>query len=159
MRSTRERRFEELLAEGGPRLAAIARSYASGDEAADLLQEILLQIWRGLEGFAGRSALGTWAYRVALNTAISFRSERWSRARRPFQIPPSGAPSTPAAPRREIAILEEFIAGLGPTDRAVFVLYLEDLSYREIAEVVGLTESHVGVKIHRLKGRFIERYL
>jgi RNA polymerase sigma-70 factor (ECF subfamily) len=68
---------------------------------------------------------------------------------------------SPAAPgpRDELVILDEFVAGLGPADKALFVLYLEDLTYRQIAEVTGLTETHVGVKLHRLKRAFVERYL
>lgn len=157
MSSTREERFAAMLAANQRRLSAIARSYARGDEHRDLLQEILLQLWRSLDRFEGRSSLDTWAYRVALNTAIVWRRraraepQDWHRASREESPAPG--------PRDELVILDEFVAGLGPADKALFVLYLEDLTYRQIAEVTGLSESHVGVKLHRLKRAFMERYL
>jgi RNA polymerase sigma factor (sigma-70 family) len=156
--SSREETFASLLAVNRRRLQAIARTYARGDAEQDLLQEILLQLWRSLDGFAGRSSLDTWAYRVALNTAIVWR--RRARAdpgeNRAAAVDESAAAS---GPRDELVILDEFVSGLGPADKALFVLYLEDLTYRQIAEVTGLSESHVGVKLHRLKQAFMERYL
>ena len=117
-------------------------------------------MWRGLDGFEGRSAPSTWVYRVALNTAMTFRRKNGRR------VKPSGRPIgesspepvAPSSPGNEILILEEFLGSLGEIDRAVFLLYLEDLSYREISEVTGLTKSHVGVNISRLKKTFTQRY-
>ena len=159
MRSTREKRFEELLETSMRRLSAIARSYARGDEGKDLLQEILLQIWRSLDRFEGRSTLDTWAYRVALNTAIVWRRRDRARFVDAHRSVGTDELAAPASSSDELVILDEFIRSLGPAERALFVLYLEDLSYRQIAEVTGLTENHVGVKLHRLKQAFMERYV
>lgn len=155
--SSREETFAGLLAANRRRLVAIARCYARGEAERDLLQEILLQLWRSLDGFAGRSRLDTWVYRVALNTAIVWRRQARTAPREHQAVAEDVAVNS--GPRDELAILDEFVAGLGPADKALFVLYLEDLTYRQIAEVCGLTESHVGVKLHRLKRAFIERYL
>ncbi len=154
------RLFEEVVAANERRIVAIARSYAPPNDRQDLCQEILLQMWKGLDGFQGRCAPSTWVYRVALNTAITFR--RRSRNR----MEPAGdldleavaEPVAPSDPSQEVLILEDFLASLGKIDRAVFLLYLEDLSYRDISEVTGLTESHVGVRISRLKRSFVQRY-
>lgn len=156
--SSREETFASLLAANRRRLQAIARTYARGEAEQDLLQEILLQLWRSLDGFAGRSSLDTWAYRVALNTAIVWRRKARAEPRenRAAAVDESAAAS---GPRDELVILDEFVSGLGPADKALFLLYLEDLTYRQIAEVTGLSESHVGVKLHRLKRAFMERYL
>jgi RNA polymerase sigma-70 factor (ECF subfamily) len=156
----KERLFEDVVAANQRRILAIARSYARGDEHRDLCQEIMLQMWKGLDGFEGRSAPSTWVYRVALNTAITFRRKNGRR------VEPSGLPLAefcpeaiaPPSPGNEVLILEEFLCSLGKIDRAVFLLYLEDLSYRDISEVTGLTESHVGVRICRLKKTFTQRY-
>jgi RNA polymerase sigma-70 factor (ECF subfamily) len=156
----KERLFEEVVAANQRRILAIARSYAHADECQDLCQEILLQMWRGLDSFSGRSAPSTWVYRVALNTAITYRRKNGRRVE-PSGIPLSEStaePVAPSDPENEILILEEFLHALAEIDRAVFLLYLEDLSYREIAEVTGLTESHVGVRINRLKKAFSQRY-
>jgi len=157
--SAREERFAAMLAANQRRLSAIARSYARGDEHRDLLQEILLQLWRSLDGFEGRSSLDTWAYRVALNTAIVWRRKERVEPGRPDRAAVVEESPAPPGPRDELVILDEFVAGLGPADKALFVLYLEDLTYRQIAEVTGLSESHVGVKLHRLKQAFMKRYL
>ena len=157
---TKERWFNDVVAANQRRILAIARSYAGANECQDLCQEILLQMWRGLDHFAGRSTPSTWVYRVALNTAITFRRKNGRR------VEPSSRslsdsfpdPIAPSSPGNEILILEEFLRALGEIDRAVFLLYLEDLSYREISEVTGLTENHVGVRINRLKKSFTERY-
>lgn len=138
---------------------AISRSYARGDEARDLHQEILLQLWRGLDRFEGRSSLDTWAYRVALNTAITWRRTRAPDERHLDRRAETEDHPGPLGPRNELAILDEFIASLSRGDRAVFLLYLEDLAYRQIADVTGLSEGHVGVKLHRLRKAFKERYL
>lgn len=157
--ATREERFAAMLAANQRRLSAIARSYARGDEHRDLLQEILLQLWRSLDHFEGRSSLDTWAYRVALNTAIVWRRKARVGPRDEHRAAGVDESPAPPGPRDELVILDEFVASLVAADKALFVLYLEDLTYRQIAEVTGLTESHVGVKLHRLKRVFVERYL
>ncbi len=156
----KERQFEAIVTSNQRRILAIARSYAHGDEYRDLYQEILLQMWRGFDGFEGRSAPSTWVYRVALNTAITSLRKNSRRVEpKGRSLEETGAdPVAPPAPAYEILILEEFLASLGKIDRAVFLLYLEDLRYHEISEVTGLTESHVGVRINRLKKTFTQRY-
>jgi RNA polymerase sigma-70 factor (ECF subfamily) len=157
--SSREETFASLLAANRKRLQAIARSYAWGGAEQDLFQEILLQLWRSLDRFEGRSSLDTWAYRVALNTAIVWRRKAGTEPRERRGTDDVEPLAATAGPRDELAILDEFVSGLGAADKALFVLYLEDLTYRQIAEVTGLSESHVGVKLHRLKRAFMERYL
>ncbi|MEZ5332542.1 MAG: sigma-70 family RNA polymerase sigma factor [Thermoanaerobaculia bacterium] len=154
-------RFARLVRENRRRLAGIAGSYARGEEVEDLTQEILLQLWRSLDSFAGRSSEATWLYRVALNTALGWRRRRSRRSR--FEVAVDGgelaASSRSAATggERELTILRRFLASLSPEDRALFLLYLDDLTYREMAEITGLSESHVGVKLHRMKQAFVER--
>jgi RNA polymerase sigma-70 factor (ECF subfamily) len=156
----KERLFDEVVAANRRRIVAIARSYTRGDEYKDLCQEIMLQMWRALDSFQGRSAPSTWVYRVALNTAITY-CRRNGRRVQPSVTPLEESRHDPVAPpsaANEILILEEFLDSLGKIDRAVFLLYLEDLSYRDISEVTGLTENHVGVRINRLKKAFVQSY-
>jgi RNA polymerase sigma-70 factor (ECF subfamily) len=156
----KERLFEEIFAANHHRILAIARGYAHGEEQKDLCQDIILQIWKGLDGFQGRSAPSTWVYRVALNTAITFRrkNDRRLEPRSHSLSEPGAEPVAPSNPANAMLILEEFLHSLGEIDRAVFLLYLDDLSYREISEVTGLTESHVGVRISRLKKIFTQSH-
>jgi RNA polymerase sigma-70 factor, ECF subfamily len=125
----RERRFHDAVAANQRRILAIARSYARGEECRDLCQDILLQMWRGLDSFAGRSSPDTWVYRVALNTAITFRRKNGRRIDPSCRSinEPFPEPAAPPSPGSEVVILEEFLHSLPKIDRAVFLLYLEDL--------------------------------
>lgn len=158
----KESRFEQLLEENRRRLASIARSYASGDEWHDLFQEMLLQIWKSLDSFQQRSAAQTWVYRVALNTAITYRRHTAVRLSQveadDGSVAPRSARAGAAGPRSEVDLLREFIGSLGEVDRAVFMLYLEDVSYREMGDILGMSESNVGVRISRIKKAFQARY-
>jgi RNA polymerase sigma-70 factor, ECF subfamily len=153
----KERLFEEIVAANQRRIVGIARSYARGEECRDLTQEILLQLWKGLDGFQGRSAPSTWVYRVALNTAISYRRKNGMHMAPGREEFPAD-PAVPPGAGKEVLILESFLHSLGKIDRALFLLYLEDLSYREMSEISGLTETNVGVRICRLKKMFEESY-
>jgi RNA polymerase sigma-70 factor, ECF subfamily len=160
--ANRERVFLDMLATYRPQLRRIAGSYARGAEREDLLQEVLLQLWRSLPGFRGDAALGTWMYRVALNTALT-----WSRnrSRRPVEVQePDGEehgahPAAAAAPGREDAILDDFLASLGEVDRSLLILHLDGLAPRAIGEVLGLTPGNVSVRLHRIRRRYEQRYL
>jgi RNA polymerase sigma-70 factor, ECF subfamily len=139
----------------------LARSFAAPDDRDDLYQEILLQIWRSLDGFAGRSTAGTWLYRIGLNTAVSYRRKMRIRAHHVAgdgEIDPERSGRVSGG-RDELQILKEFIETLSEVDRSLFALYLEDLSYAEMADVTGLTENHVGVRISMIKRRFIATYI
>jgi RNA polymerase sigma-70 factor (ECF subfamily) len=154
----KEQFFQEVVAANQRRILAIARSYAPAGERQDLCQEILLQMWKGLNGFQGRSTPSTWVYRVALNTALTFRRKNCRRPAMESVADSEVDGVAPADPGNAILVIEEFMRSLGKVDRAVFLLYLEDLSYREISEVTGLTENHVGVRVSRLKKIFIQQY-
>ena len=150
--------FEAILERNRGRLSRVARAYAPGDAAQDLYQDILLQIWKSLERFQGRSHIDTWVYRIALNTALTWRRRQLARPNAAAEVTES-AIQLPADERDPLRILEEFLASLTPADRAVLLLYLEDVSYREMAEILGITENHVGVKLNRIKQTFIERHI
>ena len=154
----RERRFLELVEANRRRIARIARAYA-GAEWHDLQQDILLQIWKGLGRFEGRSSGHTWLYRVALNTALTWRRRASAGV---TTVPQSDATPDRAGathPRDAVHVLEEFMATLDAVDRAILLLYLEDETYAGIAEVTGLSENNVGVRLHRIKRAFKDRYI
>lgn len=164
MQPDKQECFEQILEGNKRRLAAIARSYAPTDDFEDLYQEILLQIWKSLDTFEGRAALNTWVYRVALNTAITYRSKSMERARHvecPAELPeqPARDSDSQGGLRRELQILKEFIRSLNKVDRAVFLLYLEDIGYQQMAEITGFTENNIGVRISRIKKAYIDGHL
>jgi RNA polymerase sigma-70 factor (ECF subfamily) len=157
--SERESLFRDWLAEHCAAILKVARSYAQTPvDAQDLSQEILLQLWRSLPQFNGEASALTWCYRVALNTALSWRRNEGRRRsrRRPLvevnnvlAVGPDGAERT--AQRETVERLYAAIRQLSTADAALVLLYLDDLSYRQIADVLGISETHVGVKLNRAK--------
>lgn len=152
-----ERTFNAMLETHGRTLRRIARTHAaSRGEEEDLEQEILLRVWRALPSFRGESALGTWLYRVALNTVMTYHR---SAARRPATEGSDAAAEIPApsdTAQREAGVLHEFMATLPPVDRSVLLLRLEGVGNQVIAEVLGVSTGAVGVRLHRLKKKFEE---
>jgi RNA polymerase sigma factor (sigma-70 family) len=124
------------------------------DDKKDLFQEIVLQLWKSFPSFRNESKLSTWMYRVALNTAISsFRKEikkpeRLSLSQAEFQIPDIG---NLADENENLLLLQQAILQLTKIERALIMLYLEEKSYQEIGEIMGITHSNVGVKLNRIK--------
>ena len=155
----REALFKTWLHEYGGIVLKVARAYTlTEEECQDLEQEILLQLWRSLPQFQGRASASTWVYRVALNTALSWhRKEGRRRARQqpflePEEVPVAALDSAEQFQQREVVErLYAAIRQLPKADGALVLLYLEDLSYREIAEVLGISEGNAGVKLNRAK--------
>ncbi len=151
--------FLAWLDEHGSSVMKVARAYTvGGDECQDLAQEILLQAWRSLPNFQGKASPATWFYRVALHTAMNWR--RNDKPRRSRQQPllevqavaPAGIDGAEQAQQREtVERLYAAIRQLPKADAALVLLYLDELSYREMAEVLGISESNVGVKLNRAK--------
>jgi len=153
--ATKQERFEALLAEHAGVVFRVARTYAHHPEdLQDLAQEIRVQLWRGFPKYDARRPFATWMYRIALNVAISWRRKASHLSRRSLALDdvPDLATSTDFGDEARVAnrILEE----LDPLNRALLLLYLEDLSYAEIGEVLGITPNNVATKISRLKDRF-----
>lgn len=155
-------RFQALLRDNLGRLRRIARSYAPDGEDEDLLQEMLMQIWRSLPKFDGRAQVSTWVYRIALNTAMGSLRKRYARPASHAMAPEQLLPLTPASvgdPTDPGELLDRFLAQLNPMDRAVLMLTLDDLSYAQIAEITGLNRNAVGIRLNRIRKRFNEDYV
>jgi RNA polymerase sigma-70 factor (ECF subfamily) len=121
------------------------------EEVADLFQEILVNMWKGFSGFRGDSSARTWIYRVSLNTCIS--AER-KKKRRGESVPLSmdiNLFEDHDEDIRQIRLLQGRISRLGPFDRAIVLLWLENLSYDEIGEIVGISAKNVSVRLFRIK--------
>jgi RNA polymerase sigma-70 factor (ECF subfamily) len=151
--------FMKWLGEHGSSVMKVARAYTlTSEECQDLAQEILLEAWRSLPKFEGKASAATWFYRVALHTALKWH--RKDRTRRSKQQPllevqvlaAEGANSAEQAQQRDTVLqLYRAIHQLPKTDAALVLLYLDELSYPEMAEVLGISESNVGVKLNRAK--------
>ena len=128
------------------------------EDRDDLAQEIVAQLWRAWPKYDTSRPFSTWMYRIALNVAISFvrKEVRHRRVFTPLEeeshdtgYPPSTDPDT----REHMERLRRFIAAEPPFERALLLLYLEDKSQKEIAEILGITPTNVSTKISRLKQR------
>ena len=141
----------------------VARSFGRGEtEVGELRQEMLYQLWLALPRFAGQSKPSTWVYRVCLNTALTWRrgTDRRERRIEPGHDFEAVAAQThsPAESVEAGERLEQLYAALRAmpeTDRALLMLMLDGLDYREIAEVTGMTENHVGVALTRARRRLV----
>jgi RNA polymerase sigma-70 factor (ECF subfamily) len=151
--------FKSWLIEHEGLVLKVARAYTlTTEDCQDLAQEILLQVWGSLPQFQGEARASTWFYRVALNTALAWhRKEHRRRARQQpvlevEDLSVAGLDSAQQIIQREaVERLYAAIRQLPKTDAAVVLLYLDDLSYRQMAEVLGISESNVGVKLNRAK--------
>lgn len=149
-----ERTFLQWQSEHRGILLKVTRSFAiSQGDQEDLAQEILIQLWLSIVGFNGESKPSTWIYRVALNTAMGWqRGERRQRYRVQKLVELDAYWLEKKDPENEqVARLYDAIHKLSPHDRYLVLLYLDDLQYSEIAEIIGISESNVGVRINRAK--------
>ncbi len=137
----------------------VTRSFAHSEiEAGELQQEMLFQLWVSLPRYAGQAKPSTWIYRICLNTALTWRRGAQRRERR---IEPeaditrmAADAATPAESAGNKDLLEQLYAALQAmpaSERALMLLMLDGLAYREMAEVTGLTENHVGVALTRAR--------
>lgn len=162
MPDSRERQFLSLVHANDERLRRICRVYERDlDARQDLYQEIMFQLWRSLPSFTGASAVDTWMYRVALNTALAH--VRRQSSRRETMLPAiehlesDTVASSLSADEGALELdehserLHAAIQRLDGIDRMLVTMQLDGRSYREIAEVIGITESNVGVKLHRIR--------
>lgn len=146
--------FERILAAHGPSILRIARSFtACATDRDDLAQEIALALWQALPNFRGECSEKTFVFRVATNRALDWLSCRKSPTAQSDFDPPDPAPGAEAdLVRRELsARLERAVGALPVARRQIVVLALEGLSYREISDVLGISESNVGARFTRAR--------
>lgn len=146
--------INQLIQEYHPMIYKICRVYSDEYDFDDLYQEISINLWKGLKRYEGKSKLSTWAYRVALNTALTYqRNNSKHRNKTPLSESMVAASSSDEAAEKERRVQRLFdaVRQLEKVDRSVMLLYLEEKKYDEIAEITGLSASNVGVKISRAK--------
>ena len=134
-------------------LFKVARAYGSThSDREDLFQEIALQVWHSVDAFRGDCAVTTWIYRVALNTALTWsrREGKHDRGRQDFEAS-TALLTAPAAHDPRLEWIYQRIAELDEVNRSLALLMLDGFSYRDMSQILGLSESNVGVKINRIK--------
>jgi RNA polymerase sigma-70 factor (ECF subfamily) len=141
----------------------IANVYCRDDEQRkDLVQEILLQLWRSFGNYDAQYRHSTWIYRVSLNVAISFYRKEQTRKKiaqsYPEEIFQLKAEEKKPEVREEARLLLQCIDELPALDRALILLYLEGKSHKEMAEIMGISETNVATKVSRIKNRLKQRF-
>ena len=120
-----------------------------------MVQEIVLQLWRAFDRYNAEYKYSTWVYRIALNVAISFYRKESSRKKISHDLTDAvfdlAEAEDPAAKEANMQLLQQFIGGLKELDKALMLLYLEERSYKEIARIIGITETNVATKLSRIK--------
>lgn len=151
--------FEELYKEFSPRIYKLCLSY-SGDRlfADDLHQETWIAVWNSLPKFRNESKIGTWIYRIAINTCLTGIKKQTKKSDHSEEVLARLVHEESHDSTKEINLLYESISKLKENERIIITLVLEEKSYEEIAEITGITENNLRVKIHRIKKELKEIY-
>lgn len=158
----KEEQFNRLVEDNKERIKRICSYYNSNaHDQEDMFQEILVNIWKSLESFRGDSSINTWIYRVAINTSLSYTGKAYKKMKMivpadNYQLNSLLDDESLEAKKlqdQQLENLQKELNLLSVIDKALISLLLEGLSMNEIANVIGITESNVKVKIHRIKAQ------
>ena len=149
-------KFIQIVKENRNLIFKICYSYCRDPEnRKDLEQEILLQLWKSFEKFDGRVKISTWIYRITLNTAISFYRNDKRHGGNTISIDESiislSSLGYDLEQNENISLLYQFIDKFNKIDKALILLYLDNNKYKEIADILGISETNVATKISRIK--------
>lgn len=149
---TLQTKFAQIVKENKSTIYTVCYMFSNdSDEVNDLFQEVLVNLWKGLDSFGGRSDLRTWIYRIALNTCISIDRKKKMKT----------VPLTMEAnlfedhdkDTQQVKMLHDRISRLQPFDKAIVLLWLENISYDEIGAIVGISTQNVASRLFRIKER------
>lgn len=163
MDMNQEEQFLAVLESHKRILYKIANAYCKdADERKDLIQEMAYHLWKSFGSYNDAYKHSTWVYRVALNVAISYFRKNRVRKGQTESITDSilnlKDTEESSSSDQQLRLLQQFISELKEMDKAVMLLYLEEKSHKEIAEIVGLSESNVGTKINRIKTKLTQKF-
>jgi RNA polymerase sigma-70 factor (ECF subfamily) len=141
----------------------VANAYChNAEDRKDLVQEIIVQLWRSFDNYNDSYKYSTWMYRISLNVAISFYRKENRRKQIAYPLPGSildfADPGIATEIEADVGFLQQFIAELKELDKALLLLYLEEKSHREIADITGLSVTNVATKIGRIKNILKQKF-
>lgn len=161
----RQALFEATIEENKGLIFKVANLYCkSAEDRQDLIQEIVLQIWHSFDKYNQSAKMSTWLYRIALNVAISSYRKRVRRKKHLVTAPLLDykklemPDETDNEKEQQLQLLEQFITELKKLDRALMILYLEEKSHAEIADILGISTSNVATKIGRIKKKLKKQF-
>ena len=146
-----EKEFTRMVSEHKDTIYMVCYMFSKDNaEVEDLYQEILINLWRSLPKFEQRSSVKTWIWRISLNTCISIDRKKRRRSSLPLEMD-IDLYNDEDRDTKQIKMLHDRINRLGPFDRAIILLWLENMSYEEIGAIVGITEKNVSVRLYRIR--------
>lgn len=156
-------RFLTVITEHKGLIYKVAHLYCYHDEdRKDLIQEIIFQLWRSFGSYNEQYKLSTWLYKISLNVAISYYRKDKSRGPAALPLTDDIINLLPGAEQdgteQNIRLLQRFVNELPPLDRALMILYLEEKTHREMAEILGLTTTNIATKISRVKEKLKQKF-
>jgi RNA polymerase sigma-70 factor (ECF subfamily) len=147
-----ELEFAQIVKEHKGTIYTVCYMFSKDEaEVSDLFQDILVNLWKGFAKFRGESSYGTWIYRVSLNTCISAERKKKRKAETIPLTMDINLFEDSDEDTKQVKMLRERIGRLGPFDRAIVLLWLENLSYDEIGAIVGISAKNVSVRLVRIR--------
>ena len=161
MQNQAELDFIRLLEVNKDRIYRICKIYAvSPIEPQDLFQEVVIQVWKSLPTFKGKSSISTWIYKIALNVCYSSKmkleNSKYNTVRLESIHFILAEETVDKSQQEKFEALQDCISSLNEDEKAIVILYLEELPYKEIALITGLTENHIAVKMKRIRNTLLE---
>ena len=157
----KDKYFEEILERNKHKIFRICNIYAIPPiEPQDLFQEVVYQIWKSLDSFKSNSSIDTWVYKITINVCLRSKMKLDKNISKTDRL--ESIHFTPiekeidASEQEKFKYLKECISALNETDTSLIVLYLDDLPYKEIAGITGLSENHIAVKMKRIRKKLFE---
>ncbi len=156
MQNQLEQSFIQIIEDNKDKIYRICKIYAvTPIEPQDLFQEVVIQVWRSLSNFKGKSSISTWIYKISLNVCYSSKMKLEKSNNNTVTLESIhfalSENTTDKIQKEKYQALQYCISTLNETDKSIVILYLEELRYKEIAEITGLTENHIAVKMKRMR--------
>ncbi len=154
MSQQKEVEFRQIYEQYKAMVLQICTGFVKGEpqQASDLCQEVFINVWNALDGFRGRASLKTWLYRITVNTCLQYIRKHEKRK----EVSLEGLERLPEkqdADNIQRQVLYQAIGQLTEVDRLLMMMVLEELSYEEISEIMGISSSNLRVRIHRIKSK------
>jgi len=157
---TKETSFKELFDKNSKIIYHLCYGYTGdSDSANDLMQETFIKVWQNLDGFRNQSQISTWIYRIAINTCLSYlRVEKRKVTDEISDFILENTAEPISEKEEQVALLYKCISQLEENERIIITLVLDEVPYPEIADISGISEGNLRVKIHRIKHKLTEIY-
>ncbi|QKJ29364.1 RNA polymerase sigma factor [Mucilaginibacter mali] len=152
--------FRNIFAANSKKIFHLCYGYTGDNDAAnDLLQETFLKVWQNLDKFRNQAMISTWIYRIAVNTCLTYlRSEKRQAKDELTETLVETRAEEFSEKNEQVALLYKCISKLEESERIIITMVLDELPYPEIAEISGISEGNLRVKIHRIKQKLTELY-